>query len=283
MFRNMIPFDERQRRKYPLGYERFRNWLLHRVMLRSMLRSDLVIFISDYAKQVVERHTQGQQICSVVIPHGIARQFRTPTMCVSPRFAPWLESGYLLYVSYLDFYKAQIEVVQAYAIFRQQRKTTLKLLLVGPENPVYGRKVREEINRLALDSEVIVTGPLPYAELPQIYHGATLNIFASESENCPNILLEAMAAGRPVLSSNKLPMPEFGGDGVLYFDPTAPAELAAKLCATLDDKGIMEDLGRRARKRSELYDWEVTAGRTWGALTNVRMNKPSRVASRHRN
>lgn len=266
MFRNMIPFDDRQRARYPLGYERFRNWLLHRLMLRSMLRADLVIFISNYARQVVERHARGRPIRSVVIPHGIATQFRIATNASTTRDARRFGSRYLLYVSYIDFYKAQLEVVRAYASFKQQRGSDLKLLLVGPENPVYGRKVREEIDRLGISADVIITGALPYRDLPSLYQNATLNIFASESENCPNILLEAMAAGRPVLSSNRPPMPEFAGDGVLYFDPAVPAELARSLCSLIDDRAAMEELGRRAVKRSEAYDWQATAANTWDAM-----------------
>ncbi|MEX2281185.1 MAG: glycosyltransferase family 1 protein [Gemmatimonadota bacterium] len=269
MFRNMIPFDARQRARYPFGYERFRNWLLHRLMLRSMLRADLVIFISNYARQVVERFAAGRRIRSVVIPHGVAPQFRAPAIASDNWAAGHFGASYFLYVSYIDFYKAQIEVVQAFASFKQQSGSDFKLLIVGPENPDYGRKVRAEIHRLGLTRDVVITGALPYGDLPGLYQHATLNIFASESENCPNILLEAMAAGRPVLSSNRPPMPEFAGDGAIYFDPATPAELAGRLCSLIDDPTAIAELGRRAQKRSELYDWQTTAGRTWDAIKQL--------------
>src|SRR5688572_16839898 len=54
MFRNMVPFDRAQRSRYPIGYQRFRNWVLERAMLHSMLAADLVIFVSDYARHVIE-------------------------------------------------------------------------------------------------------------------------------------------------------------------------------------------------------------------------------------
>ena len=51
MSRNMMPFDKEQRRKYPWGYDRLRLWLLEKLLLRSMLQADLLIFVSEYARR----------------------------------------------------------------------------------------------------------------------------------------------------------------------------------------------------------------------------------------
>jgi glycosyltransferase involved in cell wall biosynthesis len=272
MFRNMIPFDLTQRRKYPLGYMRVRNWLLQRAMLRSMLQADLVIFVSRFAKQVVEQHARQPLRQSVVIPHGISPQFRVADDAHLPRL-PWLpREGYLLYVSTLDYYKAQVEVIQAYAMLRKLRKTPEKLVLIGAENPDYGRKVRAEVERLDVKDAVVFPGLIPYQDLPAVYHHASVSIFASECENCPNILLEAMAAGRPVFASSRPPMPEFGGDSVVYFDPAQPEDLAEKLVGVIDDADRMRQLSKQARKRSGLYDWPITARRTWKAIENLSIN-----------
>ena len=264
MFRNMIPFDPVQRRRYPLGRERLRNWLLEREMLGSMLGADLVIFVSDFARAVIERRAGKILTNAVTIPHGIGPQFRAREDTVRPAWLPADE--YLLYVSTLDVYKAQVEVVQAYALLKQRRGTRAKLVLAGPENPEYGARVRTEIERSGLQQDVIVTGKIPYLELPALYRHAAVNIFASESENCPNILLEALAAGRPVLSSSRPPMPEFGADAALYFDPAAPEQLARLLSRVLDDPALAQRLSAQALARSQLYDWNETARRTWEAL-----------------
>jgi glycosyltransferase involved in cell wall biosynthesis len=272
MFRNMIPFDLEQRRRYPLGYQRLRNWLLNKLMLSSLLRADKVIFISDYARQVIERAARRTFTASVTIPHGINPQFKTAEHRDVPRPA-WLpDTGYLLYVSTLDFYKAQIEVVRGFALMKEQRPTREKLILVGPENADYGRRVRDEIARHQLEAEVILTGPLPYRDLPALYHHALINVFASESENCPNILLEALASGRPVVCSDKPPMPEFGGDAVVYFDPRSPENLAARLLGLIDDTAQMTALSAKARERALRYDWDNAARQTWSAIAKLEGN-----------
>jgi glycosyltransferase involved in cell wall biosynthesis len=268
MFRNMIPFADPQRSKYPLGYSRVRHWLLKRAILQSMKKADLVIFISEYARRIIEDEVGGQLKKIEVIPNGINPIFRVSKN--RNHQTAWRRfGGYILYVSSVDFYKAQVEVVQAYALLKKRRQTNEKLILVGPEFPDYGRKVREEIAKLCLQEDVLLLGMVPYEKMPELYQNAVVNIFASECETCPNILLEALAAGRPMVVSKCDPMPEFAGDAVLYFDPKSPDELAHSLAMLLEDSELTFQLGNRALERSMLYDGSHTVGRTWNAINGL--------------
>jgi glycosyltransferase involved in cell wall biosynthesis len=159
--------------------------------------------------------------------------------------------------------------VQAYAILKQRRMTPEELVFVGTESPEYGWKVRVEIRRLGLESDVLIKGHVAYEEMPALFQHALLNIFASECENCPNILLEALAAGSPVVVSNCPPMPEFAGDAVIYFDPKAPDQLADKLSEILGDPCLRKELSERALERSRMYDWQSTAIRTWSTIASM--------------
>jgi len=116
---------------------------------------------------------------------------------------------------------------------------------------------------------VMLTGNIPYEQMPGLYQHALVNIFASECENCPNILLEALAAGRPVFSSNCAPMTEFAGDAAVYFAPKAPDELGEKLASVLADADRMKTLANAAKERSQLYDWSSTARITWKVIQQL--------------
>lgn len=262
-FRNMLPFSSSERKRFPFGYMRIRLWLLQYIQGVSFRNADLVIFISIFAKSVIDLTLNRRRGQSVVIPHGLSEHFFKPqSRPVNSR----LPQEYVLYVSILDVYKAQVEVVRAWAELRARRITSEKLLLIGPEYPPYGDEVRKAIVELELEKEVLIWGQVPYAELPAYYQHAKVNIFASSCENCPNILLEALAGGRPVLCSDYQPMPEFGADAVTYFDPYNPKQLADALEATLDDHIQMADMGQRALQRAGDFNWEVSARRTWDAL-----------------
>jgi glycosyltransferase involved in cell wall biosynthesis len=263
MFRNMIPFDHTQRQKYPLGYMRMRNWLLARLMSRSMAKADSVICISEFARKLIEEKVPGLSRKTTVIPHGINPIFRSDQQARPD----WLPTGdYILYVSFLDVYKAQLEVVRAFDLLKKRRRTHEKLILTGADRSPYAQKVRVEIERLGLQNDVLLTGPVAYESLPALYRNALINIFASECENCPNVLLEALASGRPLLASSRPPMPEFGGDAAIYFDPSSPEELAGKLLSIIDDPIRQTELSDKAKQRSLLYD-RVDEGRsTWDVI-----------------
>lgn len=267
MFRNVIPFDLVQRRRYALGYQRLRNWVLERVMLRSMLSADLVIFLSAYGRSLIEKRAGRAIPGAVVIPHGVSPMFRAGAATPRPAWLP--PHPYLLYVSSFEPYKAQVEVVRAFAKVVEQWHEPLALVLVGPTNTAYARLVREEIDRLGLAQRVVISGNRPYAELPAIHHHSLVGIFASEAENCPNVLLEAMAAGKPILCSRRPPMPEFGGDAVLYFEPSSVEELSTQLLRLLREPETRADLGARAAKWSRRFDWDQTARATWSALQKL--------------
>jgi len=269
MFRNMIPFVQTVRHQYPLGLTRIRNWLLELAMLRSMQRVDLVIFISEYARGVIERVSRQTLKKAVTIPHGISDHFRIDPHQEPSRPNGVPEQGYLLYVSIFEPYKHHLEVVRGFHLLKSLRPTQEKLLLVGKNDMPAGKTVRDEIIRLGLQDDVILVGNIAYQELPAYYRHAKINIFASECENCPNILLEAMGSGRPLLVSNIPPMPEFGGDAVLYFDPASPGDFAKQIMSMIDRQEELDRLGRIAANQAQKYDWGETARRTWQAIREL--------------
>lgn len=267
-FQNMLPFDHAQRKKYPYGYRRVRDWLLERGLSSAMRRAGLVIFISEFARDFIERRIGPLRGQKVVIPHGIEEIFRHSSKNILHRPA-WLpKTDYFLYVSFIDHYKAQSEVVRGFDIYKRQGGKE-KLILVGPEYRPYGDSVRREIANRGLTGEVILAGNVLHSELPAIYQHAKINIFSSFTENCPNILLEMMASGRPALVSNLAPMTEFGGNTVAYFDPANPEDFAQRLAELVADQARQDWLASAAMERVADYSWERAARLTWMALASA--------------
>lgn len=266
MFRNMIPFDMVARRAMPYGSQRARNWMLERVMLRSMASANLVIFISEFARSVIESRIRVRQ--AVTIPHGVPEIFRTAGQHPArPAFLP--EGEYLLYVSRFDRYKHHYQVVSAYSFLPAEVRARYKLLLIGESDLPEGARVRTLIEQKNLGNEVVILGAVKYFDLPAAYRFATLTLFASSCENCPNILLEALGAGRPILSSSIQPMPEFGGDAVRYFDPLNAQDIAAAIQDVLGTPALASEMGRKAAQRSHHYDWPKTAEDTWREILSL--------------
>lgn len=267
MFRNMIPLDKTQRRNYPLGYMRFRNWLLGFSLIRSMEKADLVIFISEYGKQIVRSIASKGIKNSVVIPHGV-NQISLQSEGMKAKLLG--EDPYIAYVSTVDVYKSQLEVVEAYYLLSKNYQNLPNLFLIGPwETMSYVKKIKDRINRYNLRNKIELTGGIEYNKIFEVYKNAEFLIFASKSENCPNILLESMACSKAVICSNYQPMPEFGKDAVLYFDPDDPEDLAKKMRMLLEDKKLLNALEFKSLKRSSVYDWEQCSKKTWNTLSQL--------------
>ncbi|ENB9665924.1 glycosyltransferase family 4 protein [Pseudomonas putida] len=263
MFRNMIPFDKRVLGYIPFGLQRIRCWLLYHAMLRSMSRADLTIFISDFARGVIEKLTTIPN--AVTIPHGIGEVFRTFEKRL-PRPGRLPTESYMLYVSRFDVYKHHYEVVSAYAKLPAEYRERYYLVLIGESDMPGADRVHELIKNLGLSERIIIMGAVPYDELPSYYHHAELALFASSCENCPNIMLEALGAGRPVLSSNVMPMPEFGAQAAEYFSPFDADDISRAMSTVLSDADYARRLAEAAALQCQKFDWSKTAASTWAEI-----------------
>jgi glycosyltransferase involved in cell wall biosynthesis len=122
MFRNMMPFDLATVARIPFGLQWIRNFLLRRSMLRSMATADLTIFISNYARTLIEGQIRVAN--PITIPHGISEEFRTSGRLLDrPKWLP--EGDYLLFVSRFEVHKHQREVAEAFAHCRLRCVTNI--------------------------------------------------------------------------------------------------------------------------------------------------------------
>ena len=263
MFRNMLPFDPRILFSSDSWFEKIRGILRKRVMLKSMTKADLVIFISNFARKVIE--SQAVLNKAVTIPHGISKPFYVFDKQLPRPELPFTDK-YILYVSRFEFYKRHMEVAKAYAKLPENIKQSHKLLLVGGTDLPYGTEVIEYVRKNNIQG-IHFLGDYPYSKLPDLYKNAELIIFASTCENCPNILLESLGAGVPVLSSNYDPMPEFGGTAITYMNPDDPDDIADKIKKILS-KEILQDRNE-IKSQADKYAWEITAEKTWKELLSI--------------
>lgn len=266
MFRNMIPFDPVATKAIPLGAQWVRSQILRRLMLRSMREADLTIFISDFARGVIERLAKIPH--AVTIPHGIADVFRYQERPL-PRPEAAGEKPYLLYVSKLDVYKHHREVLLAYGSLPLALRQSHRLILAGEAEGHDAERLKALLVAQGLQDQVLMLGKVPYPQLPGFYQNAKAILFASSCENCPNILLEALASGRPVLSSDIDPMPEFGGRGIGYFSPFDPESIQSAMRKVLESNEVQALWAEAALLQSQRYSWASTAKDTWREILRL--------------
>lgn len=166
-----------------------------------------------------------------------------------------LDRPYLLFVGTLEPRKNLPAVVAAAAGLDGRE---IDLAIVGPDGwnedvgaalrPLAGTTVR--VKRL---------GFVPRADLAGLYAGCAAFCFPSLREGFGMPVLEAMAAGAPIVTSSGTATAEVGGDAVLLADPFDPRAVAAAVRRIVDDGGLADELRHRARERSLIFTWDRAA------------------------
>ena len=99
----------------------------------------------------------------------------------------------------------------------------------------------------------------PHADLPAIYNGAFAFLYTSLRESFGIPILEAMACGTPVITSDTSAIPEIAGRGAMLVDPTNPDEIAARLVALESDEDIRRGQIAYGLHRVGSFSWKRTA------------------------
>jgi rhamnosyl/mannosyltransferase len=142
---------------------------------------------------------------------------------------------------------------------------------------VGGGELRADLERRIAGlrlSNVYLDGPRTAADLVGYYQRAAAVLMPSSHEGLPLVLLEAMAAGTPVICSALPELVEAGGDAVVTVDPMTATGLAAAVRALLDDPDRRERLSRAARRRAEAFAWPAVAD----AVDDVYARLPPRAS-----
>ncbi len=135
------------------------------------------------------------------------------------------------------------------------------LVLVGSKGWLY-EGFFQHLEELPWRDRIILTGFVADEDLPAVYAGALVTVQPSLYEGFGLPLLEAMACGSPVCSSNASSLPEVGGDAARYFDPQDTDEMAAVLGDLLGDAELRREMRQRGMNRAALYSWRRTAEKT---------------------
>ena len=111
-------------------------------------------------------------------------------------------------------------------------------------------KIDEAIKKFNLQKSVVFPGWIDEKDKPALYKLARCFVFPSLYEGFGIPIIEAMAAGTPVVSSNKSCLPEVGGDGAIFADPENPGEFAKKIREVLSDENLANRLIEKGREVS---------------------------------
>ena len=264
MSQNLLPFEWRELFRFGFSIQTLRLMLLRFSQSRSLHHANGSVFLTKYAMSTVLKATGELSGATKVVPHGVDIRFANP-----PR-KPKSSESYckqkpfqLLYVSNVNVYKHQWKVVRAVANLRE-RGYLVALDLIGGAYPPSLKHLQRAMNQADRNREFVrYLGPKSHDELVTYYASADACVFASSCENLPNILLEGMASGLPIASSDRGPMPELLGDAAVYFNPELESSIEEALETLLSSPKLCYSLAEKSYQISQKYTWDKCADQTF--------------------
>ncbi|MBI4054138.1 MAG: glycosyltransferase family 4 protein [Candidatus Doudnabacteria bacterium] len=172
-----------------------------------------------------------------------------------------IKRPFVLAVGVWRRYKNLLMLARAFSLISRQNHLPHQLVLVGEEDPNYP-EIRNDIFAAVSSDKIVVTGKISDRHLSAVYQGANFFVNPSLYEGFGLPALEAQALGTPVISSAIPAAKEVLGSSVLYFEPNAENDLAAKMLTLIQYPHLRNKLSKLGQANCRTYSWEKCAEQT---------------------
>ncbi|MBD2526610.1 glycosyltransferase family 1 protein [Nostoc sp. FACHB-133] len=173
--------------------------------------------------------------------------------------------NYFLYIGRQEPYKNIQRLIAAFAALPNSKE--YELWLVGPTDSRYTPTLKAQVAELCITNQVKFLDYVPYSELPKIVNEAIALVFPSLWEGFGLPVLEAMACGTPVITSNLSSLPEVAGDAAILIDPYKTGEITEAMQAIATNLGLRSHLSSQGITHSQQFSWEKTGKATVEVLS----------------
>jgi glycosyltransferase involved in cell wall biosynthesis len=242
-----------------------------RMIHRSLTRGDRVIAVSQNTRaDLMEMFAvDGRKI--EVIYNGVEDVFRR--RLPDEEVERWLHSlglrrPYVLFVGNPKPHKNLDTVVQAYARARRMAPFDAPLICVGNRSGSEF-KIRQRAEHLGIGDQVRLLGHVAQEALPAIYQGATLFLYPTLYEGFGLPVVEAMASGVAVITSNTSALKEIAQSYALLVDPLDIPAMAKAIAQCMGEPEHRAALARLGQRRAQDFRWEKAARQTLGVYRAV--------------
>jgi len=179
------------------------------------------------------------------------------------------EKPYLFFVGAHDYRKNLPTLIRAFDKLKKDNQIPHLLVLAGTSgaDPKFYPPLKG-IAKVAPD-DIIFPDYVSDQYLPALYRGADAFIFPSLKEGFGLPVLEAMACGTPVVTSQRSSLPEVAGDACLLVNPENESELANAILQILKDPSLAQSLRQKGLKQAQKFKWENTAKEVLKIIQNL--------------
>jgi glycosyltransferase involved in cell wall biosynthesis len=235
-----------------------------RMGARAAMEADLIVTHTlAVATQLRELLAPGAEV--VAVPAGFSSNLVVPDDETQRRSHLVGKGDFLLFVGTAEPRKGLDTLLDSLA---EPAMRDQSLVVVGPQG-WGGVDVRQEAEARGIAGRVTVTGRVDDVDLAALYAGASLLVMPSRAEGFGLPVLEAMALGVPVVTSDDPAMCELGGGATQVFAVGDPTALSAAIASVLNDAALRSRMIESGRIRARAFDWQDSAITLWGLYSGL--------------
>lgn len=237
-------------------YQKFGN-LYRRLIVPAVARkSKAVVTVSHFEKERIKNFL-GLTNELYAIYNGVGDHFRViddKEVLKAARQKYNLPERFLFFLGNTDPKKNTPNVLRAFAEINRKSDIAYKLVMLDfDENALLS--ILKDIGCTEIRKDIVMTGYVPNSELPAIINQCKVFLYPSLRESFGIPILEGMACGVPVVTSNTSSMPEVAGDAALLVDPAKPKEIVAAVERIIADDALRAELCKKGIERAKLFSW----------------------------
>lgn len=247
------PRDKKNKSLYQnLGYF-YRRWNVPRILKKCRR----IITVSDFELGNIKQKLQLPDSQLKMIYNGYNEWFR-PIENDKQQYRKYIaDAGYFFFLGNTDPKKNTERTLVAYAKYLELSEVKRPLLMADLDQEyLYGIIERNGIE--AIRDHIVIPGYIINSDLPYIYNNAFAFLYTSLRESFGIPLLEAMACGTPVITSNKSSMPEIAGHDAILINPESSDEIALKMLQLERDTDFYQRQKAVGLERAKLFSWRKT-------------------------
>ena len=234
-------------------------WLYRRLVVPKILKKcKKIITVSNFEKQNIMTKLGIPEERMAMIYNGYNEWFR-PAQDIQYTYQKYIDNpGYFFFLGNTDPKKNTERTLIAYSKYLEESDVKRKLLMADLDHD-YLNGIIERNHIENIRKNVVMPGYIVNQDLPDIYNSAFAFLYTSLRESFGIPLLEAMACGTPVITSNTSSMPEIGGPNAILINPENPEEIAEMMLKLENEDIFYRKQEQVGLERAKLFSWRHTA------------------------
>jgi glycosyltransferase involved in cell wall biosynthesis len=245
---------------------------------RSARIAEAIIINSESLRSEIKRHLEVDDRKLKLIYEAVDHDLFQPGDAAEARArvaSYGVTKPFVLFVSSLWSYKNCDGLLRAWAIAREQLPGRQLAIVGAGRDEKYLAQLRAIVAECGIGDDVVFVGGVSLEETVDFYRAADVFVYPSHNETFGLPILEAMATGCPVVTSDVSAMPETAGGAALLADPQAPESIARAIveAARPEQRGRLIGLGF---KRAAQFSWSATGAQTLDVYREVAQNRRKR-------